>query len=831
MFTLLLSAFWLTSAQSATPYPSTETVDAAWKRVREAEAPYVGLVKNDRIKIHWIDAERLWYRADREGRTEFVLANAAKGTKGPAFDHARLAAELSKATGAKLEASNLKLEGLTFGTNDSLTGLTCEGKRYIRDENGWKQGVTNPAENPKDRLQPVAGRARSGGSGPETSILFDNQLKQPVEIFWVAGDGSAKSYGPVPPGKTRDQHTFAGHVWSVRLSGRDLGSYRATENPGRVVIDSDQPQRPRRENGTGEGRPRGATPSGSLFTRDHNLFQKGPDGSEKQLTTDGTAKDGYRGAVFIAPGGKRAIAMRTLAGDARKLTLIEAAPKDQLQPKVTTVDYPKPGDAIDRDMPHLFDLENNREIPLDASAWENPWSNNRAQWSPDGSKFWFLHNRRGHQLLRLMEIDAATGKSRVVVEEKSPTFIDYAHKNWWRILPGNNRVIWMSERSGHNHLHLFELSTGKELQPVTRGEWVIREVERFDESTGQFRLKVGGIHPGQDPYHVHFVLAHLDGRPVVPLTQGDGTHEVEDGPEGKNLVARHSRVDLAPVTELRDARTGKLLVELEKADATALLKAGWRAPERFVTAGRDGKTPIYGIIHRPRDFDPARKYPVIEYIYAGPQDAFVPKSFRLMHGAQKMCEIGAVVVQIDGMGTSRRSKAFHDVCCKNLADAGFPDRMIWTREAAKSRPWMDLTRVGIYGGSAGGQNALRALLSHGDFYHAAVADCGCHDNRIDKIWWNELWMGWPIGPHYEAQAAQTDAVKLKGKLLLTVGEIDSNVDPACTLRVVKALIQAGKSFEYLVLPGLGHGAGESPFAARERVRFFLQHLVLAKPTP
>lgn len=365
MFTLLLSAFWLTSAQSATPYPSTETVDAAWKRVREAEAPYVGLVKNDRIKIHWIDADRLWYRADRDGRTEFVLANAAKGTKGPAFDHARLAAELSKATGAKLEASNLKLEGLTFGTNDTLTGLTCEGKRYIRDENGWKQGGTNPAENPKDRLQPVAGRARSGGSGPETSILFDNQLKQPVEIFWVAGDGSAKSYGPVPPGKTRDQHTFAGHVWSVRLSGRDLGSYRATENPGRVVIDSDQPQRPRRENGTGEGRPRGATPSGSLFTRDHNLFQKGPDGSEKQLTTDGTAKDGYRGAVFIAPGGKRAIAMRTMAGDARKLTLIEAAPKDQLQPKVTTVDYPKPGDAIDCDMPRLFDLENNREIPLD----------------------------------------------------------------------------------------------------------------------------------------------------------------------------------------------------------------------------------------------------------------------------------------------------------------------------------------------------------------------------------------------------------------------------------------------------------------------------------
>ena len=829
MLPFLLSALWMTSAQIATPYPSTETIDAAWKRVREAEAPFAGLVKNERLKIHWLDANRLWYRAERPGKVEYLLADAVKGTKGPAFDHARLAEELSQATGAKLEADHLKLDGLAFDAQDALTGLTFEGKRYTREGNRWKQGGTNPPANPKDRLQPAGGRARSGGSSIETSILFDNQWKQPVEIFWVAGDGSAKSYGVVPPGKTRDQHTFASHVWLVRQNGRDLSRYRATESAGRVVIDSDQPQRPRPENEGVEARPRNTPSDVRLFTRDHNLFQKLPDGSEKQLTTDGTPKDGFRGQVFIAPGGKRAIAMRTLAGDGRKLTLVEAAPKDQLQPKVTTVDYPKPGDAIDRDMPRLFDLENHREIPLEASAWKNPWSNNRGQWSPDGSKFWFLHNRRGHQLLRLMEIDATTGTSRVVVEEKSTTFIDYAHKNWWRILPGKDRVIWMSERSGHNHLHLFELSTGKELKPVTSGAWVIREVERFDDATGEFRLKVGGIHPGQDPYHVHFALAHLDGRPVVPLTQGDGTHEVEDGPEGKNLVARHSRVDLAPVTELRDAKTGRRLVELEKADTSALVQAGWRAPERFVTAGRDGKTPIYGILHRPRDFDPSRKYPVIEYIYAGPQDAFVPKAFRLMHGAQKMCEIGVVVVQIDGMGTSRRSKAFHDVCCKNLADAGFPDRMIWMREAAISRPWMDLTRVGIYGGSAGGQNALRALLSHGDFYHAAVADCGCHDNRIDKIWWNELWMGWPIGPHYEAQAAQTDAAKLKGKLLLTVGEIDSNVDPACTLRVVKALIQAGKSFEYLVLPGLGHGAGESPFAARERVRFFLQHLVLAKP--
>ena len=827
MLIATLATLLTSCAPAQVLYPSTDAIDAAWKKVREAEAPFIGLVKNDRLKVHWLDADRLWYQTLENGTTQYTLANASKGLKSPAFDHNQLALNLGKTLGKKLDPNHLKIDQLAFDKTDGLISLTVEGKAYMLQNGAWVLGQMAANSPPANRLQPVAGRARSGGASVETSIVFENQLKAPVEILWIAGDGSAKSYGTVPPGKTRDQHTFASHVWAVKVGERNLGNYRASESAGHVFIDSDQPPRPR--NAREGNRPQPANPAdGSLFVRDHNLYQKLADGSEMRLTTDGSAKDGYRGALFIAPGGKRAIAMRTLAGDNRKLTLVEAAPTDQLQPRVTTVDYPKPGDAIDREMPRLFDLENHKEIQLDPTLWENPWSNNRGQWSTDGAKFWFLHNRRGHQLLRLMEIDASTGKNRVVIEEKSPTFIDYAHKSWWRILPGTDRVIWMTERSGHNHLHLFELSTGKELKPITHGNWVIREVERFDEATGEFRLKVGGIHPGQDPYHVHFALAHLDGRPVVPLTYADGTHEVEDGPSGKHLLARYSRVDMGPTTELRDAKTGKLLVELAKANTLALEKAGWRAPERFVTAGRDGKTPIYGIIHRPRDFDPARKYPVIEYIYAGPQDAFVPKAFRLMHGAQKMCEIGAVVVQIDGMGTSRRSKAFHDVCCKNLGDAGFPDRIIWMREAAKSRPWMDLTRVGIYGGSAGGQNALRALLSHGDFYHAAVADCGCHDNRIDKIWWNELWMGWPIGPHYEAQAAQTDAAKLKGKLLLTVGEIDSNVDPACTLRVVKALIQAGKDFEYLVLPGLGHGAGESPFAARERVRFFLQHLVHGK---
>jgi dipeptidyl aminopeptidase/acylaminoacyl peptidase len=269
--------------------------------------------------------------------------------------------------------------------------------------------------------------------------------------------------------------------------------------------------------------------------------------------------------------------------------------------------------------------------------------------------------------------------------------------------------------------------------------------------------------------------------------------------------------------------------ELTRGDWSALLETGWKVPERFVAKGRDGTTDIYGVIYRPTNHDPAKKYPVIESIYAGPHGAHVPKRFSSFHWTQSLTELGFIVVQIDGMGTNWRSKAFHDVCWKNLADAGFPDRILWMKAAAGKDPSMDVSRVGIYGGSAGGQNALGALLFHPEFYKAAAADCGCHDNRMDKIWWNEAWMGWPIGPHYAEQSNVTNAHKLQGKLLLTVGELDHNVDPSSTMQVVNALIRADKDFELIVFPGADHGAGGSPYGDRRRRDFFVRNLLGVEP--
>jgi dipeptidyl aminopeptidase/acylaminoacyl peptidase len=301
----------------------------------------------------------------------------------------------------------------------------------------------------------------------------------------------------------------------------------------------------------------------------------------------------------------------------------------------------------------------------------------------------------------------------------------------------------------------------------------------------------------------------------------------------KYYVDTYSRVDLPTVSELRSTVDGAKLAELERADASELRRVGWTPPEVFVAKGRDGKTDIWGVIYRPSTFDAKKKLPVIESIYAGPRGSFVPKSFSPYSPLQAQAELGFIVVQIDGMGTSNRSKAFHDVAWQNLGDAGFPDRILWHKAVAAKYPYYDVLRVGIYGGSAGGQSALGALLFHGDFYKAAVSYAGCHDNRMDKIWWNEQWMGWPIGPQYAASSNVENAARLRGDLLLVVGELDTNVDPSSTMQVVAALLKAGKVFDLTVVPGAGHDAMRrdqyAAYGERKRFDFFVEHLLGQRP--
>jgi dipeptidyl aminopeptidase/acylaminoacyl peptidase len=553
------------------------------------------------------------------------------------------------------------------------------------------------------------------------------------------------------------------------------------------------------------------------------------------FTHDGSEGNAYTlQSVSWAPDSRRLAVYRVVPGHERLVHYVESSPADQLQPRHFTRNYTKPGDVLDVRRPVLIDLDASTEIVVDDALFANAYSVSALQWRRDGREFTFEYNQRGHDVYRVVGVDGKSGAARAIIDEVTKSFFYYRPasgdgKYFRSDLNDGREIIWMSERDGWNHLYLFEGLTGRVKQQITKGEWVVRDVMRVDEANRQIYFAASGRHADQDPYFVHYYRIGFDGRGLTALSEAHGNHTISFSPDGRHYVLSWSRVDLPPVSELRRTEDRQLLATFGRGDHSALLAAGWKTPEVFVARGRDGVTDIWGVILRPSNFDSTRTYPVVESIYAGPHSNHVPKSFAVFpsRGMVPQAELGFIVVQIDGMGTSNRSKKFHDVAWKNLGDAGFPDRILWHKAVGQRYRWYDLSRVGIYGGSAGGQNAMGALLFHGDFYHAAVADNGCHDNRMDKIWWNELWMSWPLGPHYSASSNVDNAHKLRGKLLLTVSELDSNVDPSSTYQVANALIKARKEFEFLMIPGGEHARG--PYHERKRFDFFVRHLLGGKP--
>ncbi len=812
---------------------------ADYERAAALGSRVSGKVLNRAITPRWISPTAFWYRVDlAEGRRAYWRVDAEQGTKTPLFESGSLAKALSAALGRDVDSERLPIDDLEPTPAGVLLMIRDDARLWQLDAAGslsvW------PMEKPSVFHLPALPEPRHsrGSSGRDTSITFVNRTEKPVTLHWVDSSGARKTYGRVGPGEIRRQHTFPGHVWvATGDDGKDAAWFEGADRPGIAVIASGPAEPPPPPSAAVERTPMDARrESPEVLVKDHNLWLKDPSGgADIALSTDGTPEDRYDGRVFVSPSGSHAVAIRTTRGSDRRVQYIQSSPPDRLQPRVRSYAYLKPGDEIPMSRPRLFDLASRREVAVSEELFPTPWSIDRFRWEPDSSRFTFLYNQRGHRVVRWLGIDAATGSVSALIREEPETFVDYAGKTFLHHVDATGEVIWMSDRSGFNHLYLIDSRNGAVKNAITSGPWVVRQVERVDEAKRQIDLRVMGVHRSQDPYHVHFARVNFDGSGFTVLTQGDGTHSIVPSPSGAYFIDTYSRADLPPVSELRRTSDGSLVVELERADWSPLLATGWRPPEVFVAKGRDGTTDIWGLIRRPTNFDPSRKYPVVEAIYAGPHGHHVPKEFDEHSGQAELAELGFIVVQIDGMGTNWRSKAFHDVAWKNLKDAGFPDRIAWLRAAAAKHPELDLDNngrgVGIYGGSAGGQNAMAALLWHGDFYKVAAADCGCHDNRMDKIWWNELWMSWPIGPHYEASSNAVNAHLLRpdGKLLLTVGEMDENVDPASTMQVVNALVKADKDFDLLVLPNMGHGAGESPYGNRRRKDHFVRHLMGVEP--
>jgi dipeptidyl aminopeptidase/acylaminoacyl peptidase len=813
---------------------------ADYQRAQRLQTDTRGMVVNVPGAPNWIgNSNHFWYSKSVKGGTEFVLVDAATAAKKPAFDHDRLAAAISTASGGHYTGLTLPFApalggrggggggrgafgpvpgALTFHDGERTIEFGAAGTMYTCTLNDYKCTKGGPVP------QPAVPGGRGGG--PDADSDDDGLLSAPFVPEANAADGieylspspqeatgGGGRFGQAqPPCGARPQAQNAGRGGR---GGRGAATTTPAETPVCASFDG----------------------KWEALIQNYNVFLRpaGSNGPATPLSFDGSEGNYYTlRSVAWSPDSKKLAAYHTRPGYDRQVHYVESSPTDQIQPKHSSMFYRKPGDALDIAYPALFDIASKKEVEIDHALFPNAYDLTPPVWWKDSRGFTFDYNQRGHQLYRVVEVDAQTGKARALITEESPTFIDYQQlggsgKRYRYNLDDGKEIIWGSERDGWEHLYMYDGATGKVKHQITKGSWVVRGVDRVDEGRKQIWFSASGMNREQDPYFTHYYRINFDGTGLTKLTEADGNHTVTFSPDGQYYVDAWSRVDQPPMAQLRRAEDQKALMDLEKADASALLSAGYRFPEVFAAKGRDGKTDIWGTIVRPKNFDPAKKYPVIEQIYAGPQGSFVPKTFTTLPTTQALAELGFIVVQIDGMGTNNRGKAFHNVAWKNLGDAGFPDRILWHKAAAAKYAWYDTSRVGIYGTSAGGQNAMGAMLFHPDFYKVAVTNSGCHDNRMDKIWWNELWMSWPIGPEYAASSNVDNAAKLMGKVLIIIPEMDTNVDPSSSMQVVNALIKAGKHFDMLVVPGQNHGAGS--VASQHYLQDYFVHNLLGVEPP
>ena len=746
------------TAAAAPGRPYQFTIEDYARAERFLGATAAPLVSGQAGRPNWIGtAGRFWYRTANVGGTAaFWLVDPARKSRVPAFDHPKLAAALSTATGSRVDGDRLPFTAFTF--TDDLKSITatvrgarwrCDLVAYTCADAGRSAAPLPNSSTSPDGTWIVQRRAnnlyarRADGSGAEVALTTDG-----IPDFGYATNNAGWTHGENPI-----------LTWSP--DGKRLASF---QHDGRGVREMTLV-------GTNVGAPRVETWK-YPFPGDSVIFR-------------------ISRVVIDLPG---------TAGAAPRLTRLQMGPD---QHRSTVSDHIACGAAI-------CDL----------------------QWYDDGSHVAFISSSRDHKQAWLRIADAATGEVRTVLHETSPTQLgDASHpEDLWRILPATNEFIWWSDRDDWTHLYLYDLSTGQLKNRITTGEGNVSEIVRIDERTRQIWFMANGREPGRDPYFQHFYRIGFDGKGLTLLTPEAANHAVALSPDGRFFTDVYSTPDTPPVAVVRD-RNGRVVQSLERADITALVASGWRAPIPVTVKARDGRTDIHGLMYVPTQLDTTGKYPIINHIYPGPQSGSVgPRSFVPARGDnQALAELGFIVVELDGMGTPGRSKTFRDFYYGRMNDNTIPDQVAGMKELAARHRYIDIDNVGIWGHSGGGFATASAMFSAPDFFDVGIAESGNHDNRNYEDDWGERYQGLLVregnGDNYADEANQTHAAKLKGRLFLIHGMMDDNVPPTNTTLVADALMKAGKDFDMLMLPQARHGFGaDSPYIMRRRWDYFVVNL-------
>jgi dipeptidyl-peptidase 4 len=732
------------------------------------------LVLHDAPRIRWLSGDRFWYRDRAEKGYEFVIADAATGAKRPVFDHVRLAAQLSEAADTTYEPYKLPFRDFTFEDGEKAIRFSVARSKF------WKCDLTSYV-----------------CSGPDSLPRDKTSEVRSPDGRWLAFERG-------------------GNLW-MRASA-------ATADDG----------------GSAE---------------------------EVQLTTDGTAEYGYalanvgccgqvtslrnkaelRPYVLWSADSKRLVTHRFDMRNVRQMYLLETKNPG---PILHSYRYALPGDSVIPKLEfYVFDVASRRAVKIDQPAgdvintsccWfstDTVWKDVR--WSPGGDAVFFTLGKRGYKELTLYVADPATGATRKVLTETGKTYVETNQNSGgvpnWRPTAGGREVVWWSERDGWGHLYLMDAATGAVKNRITAGDWMVSDLLWVDDALRTVYFTARGREKG-DPYFRYLYRARFDGTGLERLTPEDGDHEVVASPSGKFFVDSYSKPETAPVTVIRRA-DGTVVRELQRGDITRLLAVGWTMPEPLVVKARDGNTELRALLWRPAQFDSTKHYPIIDYIYPGPQIGSIgSRQFRANPNgnARALAELGFFVLQVDALGTPGRSKAFHDFYYGNMGDNGIPDHITAIKQVALKYPQVDLDRVGIFGHSGGGFSSTDAILRYPDFFKVAVSSAGNHDNRSYDYTWGEKYHGVlkklsDSTDSFDSQSNWRLAKNLRGKLLLMYGTLDDNVHPNATLLLVDELIKANKEFDMLVMPNRNHGFANEPYVIKRTWDYFVQHLLGKAP--
>jgi dipeptidyl-peptidase 4 len=597
---------------------------------------------------------------------------------------------------------------------------------------------------------------------------------------------------------------------------------------------------------------KGVSPDGKLqaFICDHNLFVRDLEtGEELQLSKDGRHRYEYASTygwsdLMEGEGGKRpenlfvnwapdSRKLLTYIADlslAEKMYLLDFSKDSLFRPKLLSYYRGSPGDStVVWYRPVIFNLDKGTEISVDLDPIPH-FIGVSFHWTEQSDSLFALFPHRGFKQADVIKMDAATGTSQVLISETSETSVEYGNLVIQRV--GDDLLLFSSQKSGWHHLYLYDWQSGELVNAITGGEYVVKRLVHIDEGKEMIYFLAGGRELGRNPYFDHLYKVGFDGGNITLLTPENAHHQVSLSPCKKYFVNNYSRVDLPTVSLLRELESGDTVFEISRADVADLFASGWKPPMTFTAKGRDGITDIYGVIYQPENFNPRKKYPIIDYTYTGAHTSIIPKSFSnaLLNIQNPLRAFGFAIIVVDGMGTAQRSKAFRDVSYMNMG-YNLDCHVTAIRQLATRNNWMDTTRIGIYGHSAGGYDAGRAMLQYPDFYKVGVSSAADHDHRMEKVWWPEMYMGYPVGDFYDEQSNITNAHKLQGRLLIAHGAIDENVNPSATYKLAEYLIRAGKDFDMLILPGTNHsfGRADGDYFTKIRWNYFIRHLLPAEP--